>query len=140
MLLAMVDDDEEDAPEHQPIDPFSGWRRLAQAIVLQAIVDSKQRNRWARKDDADRFLYWPNDHFDRLAQCAGMDLAWLHRCLARTVDDPMPRLKHCLKCRSPFPPNAMAGRYCTQCREATPRYPLQVEGALRRQARLRAAG
>jgi hypothetical protein len=133
----MVDDDEEDAPEPLPIDPLRGWRRLAQAVVLRAVIDSKQRNSRARKDAA-RFLYPKSDcvrlHFNRISQCAGLNQEWLRECLARTVDCPLPALRQCLRCKSPVTPDGMVGRYCVNCREAVPFYPKQREAALHRKS------
>jgi hypothetical protein len=144
----MVDDDElEDEPEPAPpIDPTRAVKRLALAIVVQAVLDYKSKSR--ESTDAARFLYPSSnrfrEHLCKLAQCAGLNLAWLNECLARTVDSPIPTLRHCLKCKSPFPPEGFAthssggrSRYCLACRELTPEYPKQSLAARHRAARER---
>ena len=130
----MVEDELEDEPETEPVDPFAGWRRLALAIVLRAVMDSKLRDRYV-PEDATRFLYGRNDHFHRLAECAQLDRDWLRECLARTVDVPMPALRICRRCKSPIPHEGMAGRYCITCREVVPFYPKQSAAAQHRNQR-----
>jgi hypothetical protein len=85
----MVDDELEDAPEPEPIDPLRGVKRLAAAILLRAVEDflqAKNRETWI---GAQRFLF-PQDPACRELLRWTIDISqvngtWLRKRLASAV-------------------------------------------------------
>jgi hypothetical protein len=126
----MADDElEEDSPEPEPAprpDPNAGVRRLAWAILLRAILDYKQRDKYQRQD-AERFLRPSNAHLMRLAECAGLNPERLREGMKRVATLPLSEVRTCFKCKALVPVAAFGvdycgrrERYCPDCRAATP--------------------
>ena len=75
-------------------------RKLAAAILLRAVLDSKLRFRYYR-DDATRFLYPRSEpareHLELVARLAGMTPKWLNERLVRIENSPRLKARHRLK-------------------------------------------
>jgi hypothetical protein len=104
-------------------------RKLAAAVLVQAVMDSKLQDARER-EDAVEFLNPKSiparHHLRRMAELANVSLAWLSECVARCVTSPLPKLRPCLKCKATMPVSEFVphydgspGRLCHPCREAT---------------------
>jgi len=97
--LKWLDDvcDEPEPPE--PPDLTRPVRKLAAAILLQAVLDSKRDDERERRD-AVEFLNprtaYARYHLLRMAECANVELTWLLAQLRRTANQPLPAI-HCIK-------------------------------------------
>jgi hypothetical protein len=129
-----LDDDLEDDDRDPLADPTRDLsrpvRKLAAAVLVRAVLDSKMRANPYFKEDATRFLYPNSDcaraHLQLMAELAGLSPAWLSECLVRTANSPRLRLRYCSKCKTPTPPDGFAlhfhgarSKLCHQCREVT---------------------
>jgi hypothetical protein len=97
---SLDDDLEDDDPDplKNPIrDLNHPIRKLAAAVLLRAVQDSKLRAAPYFKEDATRFLYPSSDparaHLELMATLAGMSPAWLNECLVRTANSPRPEIR-----------------------------------------------
>jgi hypothetical protein len=88
---ALDDDLEDDAdPLENPTRDLSRpVRKLAAAVLVRAVLDSKMLANPYFKEDATRFLY-PSSECARadlrmIAELAGLSPAWLNECLVRTA-------------------------------------------------------
>jgi hypothetical protein len=129
-----IDDDLED-DDHDPLagpvrDLSRPVRKLAAAVLVRAVLDSKMRANPYFKEDATRFLYPGSEaaraHLQLMAELAGLSPAWLNECLVRTANSPRLRLRYCSKCKTPTPADGFSldfnggrSKLCHQCREVT---------------------
>jgi hypothetical protein len=133
------DDLDDDSPEPTNIparDLNRQVRRLAAAVLVQAVLDSRLQADCHRQDAA-QFLYPQSDpareHLRRMAELAGLSPAWLNECLIRCANlTPLQtskclKTRKCLKCKTVLPSSDFAlrydgdaGRYCGRCRATTP--------------------
>ena len=107
-----LEDDDPDPLENPTRDELSRpVRKLAAAVLLRAVLDSKLRDRYAREDAA-KFLFprseYARAHLHLMASLAGLSPAWLNKGLARTANSPVPQFRHCRKCKSPTLPDDFA--------------------------------
>jgi hypothetical protein len=127
-----LEDNDPDPLENPSRDLSRPVRKLAAAVLLRAVLDSKVRDRYAREDAA-KFLYPRSEcaraHLHLFARLAGLSPDWLDKCLIRTTNSPLPHIRHCQKCKSPTPPSGFSPHpgsgpppYCRQCGEVTTVY------------------
>jgi hypothetical protein len=117
-------------PIHSPTRPRDlsrPVRKLANAILVRAVMDSKLRSNPYFRGDATRFLYPRSEcargHLHLMAELAGLKPAWLEECLVRNANSPPIKLRNCINCKSPTPPDGFAPGsrlLCHTCREAIP--------------------
>jgi hypothetical protein len=125
-----LEDDDADPLENPTRDLSRPVRKLAAAVLVRAVLDSKMRANPYFKEDATRFLYPSSEcargHLHLMAELAGLSPAWLEECLVRTADSPRLRLRCCVRCKTPTPSDGFAldfrggrSKLCHQCREVT---------------------
>ena len=94
-----LDDVCDDPEPPEPPDLNRAIRRLAAAILLQAVLDSKRDDERERRD-AVEFLNprtaYARYHLLRMTECANVELTWLLAQLRRTANQPLPAV-HCIK-------------------------------------------
>jgi hypothetical protein len=125
-----LEDDSLDPPDIPTRDLNRQVRRLAEAVLVRAVLDSRLPA-GCYQDDAVQFLYPESDdarrHLLRIAELAGLSPAWLNECLASSAGMPLPIIRKCTKCKAALPINDFAprydgdvARYCGRCRGVTP--------------------
>jgi hypothetical protein len=97
MLYDDVEDDDPDPLKNPTRDLNRPIRKLAAAVLLRAVQDSKLGAAPYFKEDATRFLYPSSEparaHLELVATLAGMSPAWLSECLVRTANSPGPQIR-----------------------------------------------
>jgi hypothetical protein len=132
-MKKLADDDlEDDGPDPTDIptrDLNRQVRRLAEAVLLRAVLDSRLPA-GCYQHDAVQFLYPESEdarrHLLRIAELAGLPPAWLNERLASSAGMPLPTIRKCTKCKTALPINDFApryegdvARYCGRCRAIT---------------------
>jgi hypothetical protein len=133
MKMPAADDLEDynlDPPDIPTRDLNRQVRRLAEAVLVRAVLDSGLPA-GCYQHDAVQFLYPESDdarrHLLRIAELAGLSPAWLNECLASSAGMPLPTIRKCTKCKTALPISDFAprydgdlARYCGRCRVLTP--------------------
>jgi hypothetical protein len=125
-----LEDDSLDPPDIPTRDLNRQVRKLAAAVLVQAVIDSKLQD-LRQRQDAEEFLnpqsVLARYHFRRMAELANVSPAWLSECIARCANTPLPEIRQCPGCKAMMAVSALAprydgdpGRYCSRCREMTP--------------------
>jgi hypothetical protein len=96
-----LDLEDDDANPHENPTRDRPVTKLAAAVLVRAVLDSKLRANPYFKEDATRFLYPSSEcaraHLGLIAQLAGLSPAWLNECRGRTANSPRLKLRHCIR-------------------------------------------
>ena len=124
------EDDDADPLENPTRDLSRPVRKLAAAVLVRAVLDYQLRANPYFKEDATRFLYPSSEcaraHLQLVGILAGLSPAWLEECLTRIANSPKLKLRNCINCKSPTPPDGFAPGsrlLCHTCRESVPLRP-----------------
>ena len=112
-ILGMKDEEWEEPEPPQPADPNRGMRRLAQAVLAQAVADFKSLDQYLRHH-AEQFLYPSAERLEDLRwtiEVSALGSEWMNQNLTRLrrQTPPIPTFRTCVLCRQPHPIESFHG-------------------------------